>query len=444
MAIPLTFMGWHDMSGSIDVHSRPMRPVLYLLLMLLLGTAVGCSFTVPEDRTPALGPWHVRMHLGALDLPFNFTLEQLPDSTLVLHVENGTEVITVNDVDRFGDSLVVRMPLFDSEFRGRVERRGLVTGQWFNYLKGRDYSIPFTALAGEQPRFPIARMASHELTGQWEVHFSPGTADGYPAIGLFEQDAEGRATGTFLTETGDYRYLEGVVSGDSLYLSCFDGSHAFLFAAQAVGDSLYGRFWSGKHWEEPWVAVRNDQFTLRDPDSLTQLREGYTMADFSFPDLDGRPTSPNDLQFKGKVLMIQIMGSWCPNCVDETRLLNELYARHQSNGLEVLSVAFERYEDPEKAFEGLRRFKEVLQVQYPILYGGRSGKGEASEKLPFLTHVMSYPTLIIVDRSGAVRRIRTGIYGPGTGSHYTTYKRSLESFVETLLHEPARLAVAGG
>lgn len=420
-----------------------MRPLARPLLLLLLSTAVGCSLAPTQDRSLALGPWHVRMHLGPMDLPFTFTLEQLPDSALVLHVENGSEVITVDDVERFGDSLVVRMPLFDSEFLGKVEQRGKVSGEWFNYLKGKDYSIPFTALAGEQPRFPLTRKATQDLTGHWEVHFSPGTADGYPAIGLFEQQADGKATGTFLTETGDYRYLEGVVSGDSLHLSCFDGSHAFLFAARATGDSLHGRFWSGKHWEEPWVAVRNDQFALRDPDSLTQLREGYTMADFSFPDLEGRPTSPSDPAYKGKVLMIQIMGSWCPNCVDETRLLNELYARHQQNGLEVLSVAFERYEDPEKAFSGLRRFRDVLKVQYPILYGGRSGKGEAAEKLPFLTHVMSYPTLIIVDRNGAVRRIRTGIYGPGTGAHYTTYRRSLENFVETLLQEPVGLAAAG-
>lgn len=419
-----------------------MRPLVRPLLILLTATTVGCSFAPPEDGSPALGPWHVRLHLGPMDLPFTFSLEQLPDSALVMHVENGSEVITVDDVERFGDSLVVRMPLFDSEFRGKVERRGKVSGEWFNYLKGRDYSIPFTALAGEQTRFPLAHKAAQDLTGHWEVHFSPGTADGYPAIGLFEQQADGKATGTFLTETGDYRYLEGVVSGDSLYLSCFDGSHAFLFAARATGDSLHGRFWSGKHWEEPWEAVRNDQFALRDPDSLTQLREGYTMADFSFPDLEGNPTSPSDPAFKGKVLMIQIMGSWCPNCVDETRLLNELYARHKQKGLEVLSVAFERYEDPEKAFSGLRRFRDVLNVQYPILYGGRSGKGEAAEKLPFLTHVMSYPTLIIVDRNGAVRRIRTGIYGPGTGTHYTTYRRSLENFVESLLQEVA-LAAAG-
>ena len=60
---------------------------------------------------------------------------------------------------------------------------------------------------------------------------------------------DGRVTGTFLTETGDYRYLEGVVDGDSLKLSCFDGSHAFLFHAALDQDSFRGRFWSGTHWD---------------------------------------------------------------------------------------------------------------------------------------------------------------------------------------------------
>jgi len=49
--------------------------------------------------------------------------------------------------------------------------------------------------------------------------------------------------------------------------------------------------------------------------------------------------------------------------------------------------------------------------------------------------VMSYPTCIMIDRNGKVRRIRTGIYGPSTGEHYTKYKRSLEGFVEELLAE---------
>jgi thiol-disulfide isomerase/thioredoxin len=408
---------------------RQFSPVLIFPLVF------SCSSPDLKPSNPRTGPWHVALDLGSAKLPFTFVLEQLPDSALRIHVQNGAEVIVVDDVEHFGDSIAVRMPLFDSEFKGRKDGDGRISGFWFNYLKGPDHKIPFTALAGEFPRFPVASPARMDPTGTWEVHFSPNSAESYPAIGLFEQMNDGRVTGTFLTETGDYRFLEGSVSGDSLRLSCFDGSHAFLFAALWTGDSLKGSFRSGNHWEEPWVAVRNPQFKLRDPDSLTYLREGYDMVDFRFPSIDGGMISINDPPFKGSVRVVQIMGSWCPNCVDETRLLNEIYDKHHADGLQVMSVAFERYQDTVRAMEGLRRFRDVLEVRYPILYGGMAGKGVAAERLPFLNHVMSYPTLIIIDHNGSVRRIRTGIYGPSSGAHYERHKRSLEVFVMNLLQE---------
>lgn len=411
-------------------------------LGLLFPLVFSCTPPAPAPSTPRLGPWHVTLDLGTALLPFTFHLEELPDSALRIHVQNGTEVIVVDDVEHFGDSIAVRMPLFDSEFKGRKDGDGRITGYWFNYLKGPDHKVPFTALAGDLPRFPVASPAHMDPSGTWEVHFSPNTADSYPAIGLFERQNNGSITGTFLTETGDYRFLEGSVSGDSLRLSCFDGSHAFLFTALLTGDSLKGDFRSGNHWQEPWVAVRNADFKLRDPDSLTFLREGYDMVDFRFPSIDGGLVSPNDLPYKGSVRVVQIMGSWCPNCVDETRLLNDIYDKHHSDGLQVMSVAFERYQDTVRAMDGLRRFRDVLQVRYPILYGGMAGKGEAAERLPFLNHVMSYPTLIIIDHLGRVRRIRTGIYGPSSGSHYERHKRSLEVFIQGLLAEGKQAAIA--
>jgi len=231
--------------------------------------------------------------------------------------------------------------------------------------------------------------------------------------------------------------LEGIVNDDSLKLSCFDGSHAFLFLAALKGDSLIGSFRSGTHWEEPWVAVRNEAFALQNPDSLTSLREGYDMVNFRFPDLDGQLVSTSDPIFKGKALMVQIMGSWCPNCVDETNLLNELYNKYKDKGLEVIAIAFERYPDSTQAMAGLRHFQKTLGVTHPLLYGGLATKENTAVKLPFLDRIMSYPTCIFVDRNGKVRRIRTGFYGPGTGEHYVKYKRNLEAFVQQLLEEPA-------
>lgn len=383
---------------------------------------------------PALGPWIMLMDIHGRTLPINFSLDR-SDSSWFMTVTNSTERIRVSDIELHGDSIRIRMPLFDSEFKGTLQNDSLMVGQWYNYLKGTDHAIPFTATAGNQGRFSEGVAPVSNLTGTWQTHFSPGTTDAYNAIGEFEQVANGVVQGTFLTETGDYRFLEGRFVGDSLKLSAFDGSHAFLFLARLHNDTLRGLFMSGIHWQEPWIAVRDSDYQLRDPDSLTSLREGYSKASFRFPDTEGRMVSSDDPDFKGKPMMVQVMGSWCPNCVDETRLLNDVHSRYHDRGLRIISIAFEKYEKREQALRALQRFRTALDVPYPILYGGRASKEEAGGKLPFLDHLMSYPTCIFIDKNGLVRRIRTGFYGPGTGSHYEHYRRSLDSYIESLLNE---------
>lgn len=417
---------------------RFLASILFVSIGQLL--FVGCDRPEEQISVPQTGQWRMELDLGGRLLPFQFDLNCDADSTWTAHIHNASEDIVVNDVVQRGDSLFIRMPLFDSEFKALVRNDSLLEGTWVNHLKGPDYRIPFVARANNSYRFHESPDGRSPVSGSWETHFSSGTEDAYDAIALFEQDADGTVTGTFITETGDYRYLAGSVHNDSLYLSCFDGSHAFLFVAACTGDSLRGHFWSGTHWDEPWLAVRNPEFKLRDPDSLTALREGYDMVELRLPDLEGNMVSTHDARFKGKVLLVQIMGSWCPNCMDEASLLTEVHRTYTDRGLEVLAVAFEKYPEQARALEGLQRFRSVLGVEYPILYGGEATKEHVAATLPFLDHMMSYPTCIFVDRKGMVRRIRTGFYGPSTGEHYANYRRNLSSYIESLLAEPGSLA----
>ena len=223
---------------------------------------------------------------------------------------------------------------------------------------------------------------------------------------------------------------------DSFMLSSFDGSHAYLFRAVLRNDTLIGEFRSGTHSLEPWTGVRDPDFLLRDPDSLTFLKEGYDMVDIRLPDLRGDTVSLMDARFAGRVRMVQIMGSWCPNCMDESRLLAQMHQRYHKAGLDVVAVAFEREPDPARAVGMLERYRRRLGIQYDILYGGSSTKEVVSERLPFLNHLMSYPTCIFIDRRGKVRRIRTGFYGPSTGQHYRDYQHNLQQFIERMLAEP--------
>ena len=209
-----------------------------------------------------------------------------------------------------------------------------------------------------------------------------------------------KVTGTFRTTTGDYRYLEGIINGDSLKLSTFDGAHAFLFTAKVTDSTMIGNFYSGDHWKEPFFAKFNNSYKLPDENTLTSLNDGYDDFNFSFPDETGRLISYSDERFKNKVTVVQIMGTWCPNCLDESKYYVEYLKNNPNKNIEFVALAFETDKSTKKAFEKINRLKNRLKISYPILlaqYGG-TNKQEAAKKLPMLNHILSYPTTIFIDK----------------------------------------------
>jgi len=425
--------------STAGVRQKQMATVpIWALLFCSLFSILGCTNT-PETKAvfkPRVGSWLMTLdlngHLLPVDLEFTYNQN---DHDVVF--KNGEELIHVEDVLLFNDSIVVTMPLYDSKFIGKFNGPENLSGHWVNFVKGPDYKVAFSAQAGDQPRFLKDSDGEHGLvSGRWEVDFvfEENTTK---AVGVFKQSGD-HLTGTFLTETGDYRFLEGGVVDDEFSLSCFDGSHAFLFSGTVHNDSIVGgEFYSGTHWVESWTAVRNDEFELTNPDSLTSLKEGYDMIDFSIPDLNGRLVSPRDDKFKDKVLLVQIMGSWCPNCMDETALLCELYKERNNDGLEIVALAFEKHHNTPKAKERVQRMVDHHGVDYDVLMAGPASKSAATEQLLFLDNIMSYPTCIFIDRKGVVRKIRTGFYGPSTGVHYTEYVKKFRLFIDQLLSEEA-------
>ena len=102
------------------------------------------------------------------------------------------------------------------------------------------------------------------------------------------------------------------------------------------------------------------------------------------------------------------MGTWCPNCLDETTYLSSLYNSFKDDGLEIIALAFERTKTKEKALENIKKLKEKTSAGYEFLLGGATRKDKAAEMLPMLNHIMSYPTAIFIDKNGEIRRIHTG------------------------------------
>jgi thiol-disulfide isomerase/thioredoxin len=398
----------------------------FVVMILLLA---GCSN--PQLQT---GAWR-----GALitasgnEIPFNFEVTDTADKKQMT-IFNGSERFKVTDITVNGDSVAIKMPLFESEFKLKLSE-GTLSGKWIKHLADSDAVVDFNGVYGYNPRFKTDRKPAANISGRWAVGFGEGEEKDF-AVGEFKQD-NAKLTGTFLTTTGDYRFLEGVVSGDSLYLSCFDGGHAYLFNAKIKGDSITaGKFYSGRTGTDVWTAVKDAKAKLPDAYSLTALKPGFKKLAFTFNDLSGKKVSLTDERFKNKVVIVQIMGSWCPNCMDETAYLVNYYKKYQPKGVEIVGLAYERTTNFARSQKALQQLVDRFSIPYPILITGYTpARGEAAKSLPMIEKVLGFPTTIIIDKKGDVRKIHTGFSGPGTGEHYIEFITEFEKLTDDLLAE---------
>lgn len=371
---------------------------------------------------------------------------QLNDSTVLsfnvivkdnfsLIIKNGEEEIQLEKAIYKNDSVHVRFPYFNSELIFKVLHKKSISGYWVNYNKGEEYKIAFWSKKQKSSRFSFVGKESPSINidGRWAVVFQPNTISSYPAVGLFQQkENKNSVSGTFLTETGDYRFLEGNCKGDSLYLSCFDGSHAFLFKAQFINDSLIGRFYSGNHWESSWVGIKNPTYQLTNPDELTYIVAPEALQ-FQFQTINGENYSYPNKTLENKVIIIQIMGSWCPNCLDEVRYYKELHNKYHDQGLEIISICYEVGAGFNDYTKNITRLKNALDLDFTFLIGGAANKGLASKHFNILNEVISFPTSIFIGKDGKVKRVHTGFNGPGTGDYYKEYIEKTNSLIEALL-----------
>ena len=405
---------------------------LALLLLLPLLTNGQSAATVKS------GVWRATIQTSGGPLPFGLDIKPAAKpGTFTVFALNGSERLAMDEATLQGDTLRIPMALFESELVAKVSGETM-TGTWRKRrVKDQYQVVPFSAQFGKTYRFaPAGKAPAANLSGKWQTVFRSGTAPGDTsvAVGVFAQKGND-VTGTFLTPTGDYRYLAGNVFGDSLFLSCFDGSHVFLFKARkGAGPTLTGVFHSGPTYRETWTARLDPNASLPDPAKLTYVKPGQPFT-FAFPDATGKTVSLNDPQFKGKVTVVQIMGSWCPNCMDESRFMAPWYAKNKKRGVEVIGLAFEKSADLAESGPKIQAMNKRFQITYPVLLAGTNNKAEAAKQLPALSSVVAFPTTIFLDKKGQVRHIHTGFSGPGTGVYYDQYVGEFNDLIDKLLAE---------
>ncbi len=407
-----------------------MRFIFIFIVLTFFTTKITAQQFLPE------GTWRVALTLQNQELPFLLETK-LEKGKQLAYIRNGEERLLLDEFLQVGDSITVTLHVFDAILRGKVENGNTWKGYWIKLDAKKPYFIPFIATLGEKERFIMDKNTDSptQFAGKWDVVFKDSGGMSYNAVGVFKQKKD-KLTGTFLTTTGDYRYLEGVVAGKTFRLSTFDGNHAFLFQATAENENVCkGQFWAGKGGYETFTASRNEKAHLPDANALTYLKDGYDRLTFSFPNLEKKMVALEDDRYKGKVVIIQLLGSWCPNCMDETSFLAPYYQKNNKYGLEVIGLAYERTPDFEQAKVRLEKLKKRYNIDYELLVAGINDKTEAGKTLPALNAVLAFPTTIFIDKQGKVRRIHTGFTGAGTGNYYEKFKEDFRDFVNQLLKE---------
>jgi len=403
-----------------------------LLLLVLLYTA--CS---KKEKELKPGMWRGVLGVANREIPFQMQVTKSAEGKTMAYLINGEEKILLDEILITGDSVKIPLHIFDADLKAHInDSEDGIKGKWTRYNLEEPFVVPFSAKHDKSYRFSEKPpVAAQNYSGKWDVIFNNDDGTKEQAIGVFEQNGS-HLKGTFLSATGDYRYLDGEVDGNELKLSTFDGSHGYLFTAKPEGEGkIAGNFYYGPNEIIPWIGQRNENAVLPAADTLTYLKKGYDKLSFTFPDLNRKPVSLADPKYQGKVVVVQLMGSWCPNCMDETAYLAPYYRANKNRGLEVIGLAYEQSPDFDKAKPRLERLKRRFNIGYDLLVAGQRDKEAAAKTLPMLNHVLAFPTTIIVDKKGAVRKIHTGFSGPGTGKYYAEFVQDFESTINKLLQE---------
>lgn len=400
----------------------------YLVFVVLLLT----SHTLLSAQTPKEGLWKGTISYSNAEIPFNFKIDYPDDSEApLLTFINGEDHASLKATIR-NDSLIIPMFAFDITLRMAMGEEAM-EGTLIKHYKNQSY--PFKGEYG-LPRYSIPDEGQPVTVGErWDMDIDVGKSSEYPAVGLFEQDGN-RVAGTIMTEVSDYRFFEGKVEGDKIELSIFDGVHAFLLrgsfdeaSAQWIGELVLDDGYS-----RPFTAKRNDKAELRDPFGIVDL-SGKNIR----PDLEKLAALAEQGvkagEYDGKVLIVQLMGTWCSNSQDQTRYLTEWLENNSDRDVEVLAVNYEANYSPEYGLQRIATYKERLDIPYEIILGGPLSKTKAAEAFPFMDQILAFPTLVFIDKDGYARYVHSYFTGPATGAYYEEFDRRFNAIVNELSRE---------
>jgi thiol-disulfide isomerase/thioredoxin len=351
---------------------------------------------------------------------------------------DGPQRTTSTSGELTGQDVTLHFSHYAVTFRGHIAG-GQLTGS-YAADSGR-FSYPLTLQPAPRETAVHASAEVPNIDGTWIIPTeSPKGEHAWRLV--IRQDAA-EVSATILRVDGDTGTLHGSYQNGRFVLSHFQEVRPAVLEITPERDNTLALKFFSTHANAPsgtafvlWRAVRPDQVASAPrPDDFaahTVVRNPQEPFSFSGKDLDGKLVTNRDQRFQGKVVLVNITGSWCPNCHDEAPFLEELYSRYHGRGLEIVALDFE---EPEQIanLTRLHAFIQRYKLGYTFLIAGIPD--ELNQKLPQAENLNAWPTSFFLSRQGLVRRVETGFPSSGSTEYYRDVKAAYVKTIETLLAE---------
>lgn len=376
------------------------------------------------------GPWRFVQKVGYGNIPFIIDFQYNGDQ-LVGTLFNGKEKIVLDHIkyDKKSGRLMIPLQTYENSLELEVSDKNTLTGHHIRLNKDPQIKSQVFAIHGDSTRFAkIEKMSDPtvDLNGRWEVTLVEEDDKKFPGIIVFEQKGK-NLNGSILTSTGDYRYFEGYITGNTFETASYDGVYNYLFRGAINEKVLTASILSNS--VTTVTGTSKPGANLPDPYAQTKLPS----LDFKFPDVTGKVVSLTDAKFAKKAVVVQLFGSWCPNCMDEMNYLIPWYKKNRKRGVEVVSLAFERSLSRKEAIHQLEKLIDKKKVPYTLLVAGHTAEDKPIDKIAGLNNFISFPTTIFLNKKHQVVKVHAGFTGPSTGDFYRQWKKEFNQTVDQLL-----------
>jgi thiol-disulfide isomerase/thioredoxin len=378
-----------------------------------------------HSRSFTPGPWKFELKTTYGTVPFIVHFSKTNEKYSAL-LHNGAEKIPL-EVRLSETGISIPIQNFELSLELNYPQNGVMYGHLVRHNKNPKLKTPVSATWGKLNRFQEVDFPSTvDLTGKWSVTLTDDKNQPEKGVLILKQH-KNRIEGSILTPTGDYRYMEGVVIENQFKAASFDGVYNYLFTGEIIEGKMKAEILNS--YKTQVEGVRDDNAAL--PDAYAQTK--VSSLQFEFPDLFGKKVSLNDEKFKNKPVIIQIFGSWCPNCLDEMNFLIQWSSQNPNRPVEILALAFERSLDTKGAKIQLLKTYHKYKIPYTVLLAGSTSEDKPMEKLKGLNNFISFPTTIFLNKKHEVLKVHTGFSGPSTGEFYDKWKKEFNLIVDQLV-----------